>query len=133
VIVIPSRRHHRHYIQVRPFHYGYPRYKRLYRDDHFWGWLAFTAITLQILDNLNDEQQRAHERALYRATTSPLGQTLVWSEGEVNGSVTPVWEGPSDSGQYCREYQHEITVGDRTEVAYGTACRQADGSWEIVQ
>jgi len=32
----------------------------------------------------------------------------------------------------CREYQQTITVGGRTERAYGTACKQADGSWKII-
>jgi len=25
-----------------------------------------------------------------------------------------------------------VTIDGRTEVAYGTACRQPDGSWKIV-
>ena len=32
----------------------------------------------------------------------------------------------------CREFQQTITVGGRTETAYGTACRQPDGDWKIV-
>ena len=36
------------------------------------------------------------------------------------------------SGNTCREYQSTVTVGGKTEQAYGTACRQADGSWKIV-
>ena len=35
-------------------------------------------------------------------------------------------------GTYCREFQQTVTVGGRTEEAYGTACRQPDGSWKIV-
>lgn len=33
----------------------------------------------------------------------------------------------------CREYTVPITVGGRAETAYGKACRQPDGSWQIVQ
>jgi hypothetical protein len=32
----------------------------------------------------------------------------------------------------CREFQQTITVGGQTQEAYGTACRQSDGSWKIV-
>ena len=32
---------------------------------------------------------------------------------------------------YCREFQQTITVGGKTERAYGRACRQPDGSWKI--
>ena len=34
--------------------------------------------------------------------------------------------------RYCREFQQTITVGGKTERAYGRACRQPDGSWKIV-
>lgn len=36
------------------------------------------------------------------------------------------------SGENCREYQTTVTVSGRQEKAYGTACRQPDGSWKIV-
>ena len=29
-------------------------------------------------------------------------------------------------GQYCREYQQEVTVGEKTEQLFGTACREAE-------
>jgi len=134
IVVIPSRRHHDHYIYVRPFRHSYPHYRPLYYDNKLWGWLAFTLVTLQILDHLNDDQRREHEYALHRATRVPIGKTIIWSDDDyVSGSVTPVWEGSSDAGQYCREFRHEISIDDRTEIAYGTACRRQDGSWEIVQ
>jgi len=134
IIVIPSRRYHDHYIRVRPFRYAYPRYRPLYYDNKFWGWLAFTVVTLQILDHLNDDQRHEHEAALYRATRAPIGKTIVWVDSDdISGSVTPVWEGSSDAGQHCREFRHEITIDERTEIAYGTACKRSDDTWEIVQ
>ncbi len=39
---------------------------------------------------------------------------------------------PSSSKQQCREFTVDTEIGKRTESAYGTACRQADGSWKIV-
>ena len=33
---------------------------------------------------------------------------------------------------YCREYTKSVTIGGNEEEVYGTACRQADGTWEIV-
>jgi surface antigen len=32
----------------------------------------------------------------------------------------------------CREYTMDAQIGGRTEQVYGTACRQPDGSWQIV-
>ena len=31
----------------------------------------------------------------------------------------------------CREYTVDATIGGKTEQIYGTACRQADGSWKV--
>jgi hypothetical protein len=33
----------------------------------------------------------------------------------------------------CREYAVPITVGGKEEIAYGKACQQPDGTWQIVQ
>lgn len=66
--------------------------------------------------------------------TSPSGQTSTWSNPDSghSGTVTPQPAYQTSSGQYCREYQQQVTVGGKTETAYGTACRQPDGSWKIV-
>ncbi len=39
---------------------------------------------------------------------------------------------PSSSNQQCREFTVDTEIGNRTESAYGIACRQADGSWKII-
>ena len=49
------------------------------------------------------------------------------------GTVTPQPAYQTAEGTYCREYQTTVTVGGQTESAYGTACRQPDGSWRVVQ
>lgn len=133
-VVVPDRRvrrYHNTYIH-RPHGHLYPGYGYFYADSDAFAWLAFTAITLKVLDNLNEDQQRAHEAAQVQATTVPVGETIVWNQGNASGSVTPTRDGTSTSGRYCREYQHEVTVGARKEQAYGIACRQPDGSWGIV-
>lgn len=75
--------------------------------------------------------QQAHKQAL----AAPVGQTITWNNPESgnSGTVTPVRDGTDQaSGAYCREYQQTVTVGGKTEQAYGTACRQPDGTWKIV-
>ena len=47
-------------------------------------------------------------------------------------TVTPTSNYQTDSGHYCREYTTDVVVGGRREQAYGTACRQEDGSWNVV-
>lgn len=112
-----------------PVYHGYGHF---YNDSNAYPWLAFTAITLKILDNVNEEQQRAHEAAQVKAASSPVGEKIIWKQGNATGSVTTTREGTSTSGRYCREFQHEVTIGGKSEQAYGTACRQPDGSWEVI-
>ncbi|HVJ53895.1 MAG TPA: hypothetical protein VM689_15610 [Aliidongia sp.] len=40
---------------------------------------------------------------------------------------------PGYDQSYCRPYKTNIQVGGKSTSATGTACRQADGSWRIVQ
>lgn len=39
----------------------------------------------------------------------------------------------TDSTGPCREYTVDAVIGGKTEKIYGTACRQADGSWKVVK
>ena len=62
------------------------------------------------------------------------GESTTWNNPDSgnSGSVAPVNTYQNAEGQYCREFQQEITVGGETEQGYGTACRRPDGSWEIM-
>ncbi len=80
--------------------------------------------------------QLAAERAYEQAQTAPIGQPITWDNPDNGhyGSVTPVREGTHDqTGEYCREFQQTVTIGGRPENAYVIACRQPDGTWQIVQ
>ena len=125
------RRHH-NVIIVRPHGHWYHGYGWHRRDNDAFKWLAFTAITLKILDNLNEGQQRAHEAAQIRATEADVGETVYWNRDGASGSVTVLRDGTSTTGRYCREFQQEVTIAGKGEAAYGTACRNPDGSWEVI-
>lgn len=82
-----------------------------------------------------DEADRARaQQAMGRAQDAPIGETIQWNNPENghSGTYTPVRDGTSAAGRYCREFQQTVTIGGKTERAYGTACRQPDGSWQIV-
>lgn len=49
-----------------------------------------------------------------------------------SGTVMPTATVITNQGVPCREFVQQIVVGGETVQAYGTACRQADGSWRIV-
>ena len=131
-IIIPRERHLWGTRVIRRHGHRYHGYGFFYRDDDAFKWLAFTAITLKLLDNLNEEQQRLHEAAQIRATTAAPGERIIWEEGNASGSVITTRVGTSSAGRPCREFQQQVTIGGKTEQAYGTACRNPDGSWEIV-
>jgi len=62
------------------------------------------------------------------------GQAVQWTNPD-NGAqyaVTPVKTYQAQGGGYCREYTAQATVAGRAQQTYGTACRQPDGSWQIV-
>lgn len=73
---------------------------------------------------------RAHYAALESA---PAGRSIAWNNPDSghSGTVTPTrtWQ---SGGGYCREYQQTVYVGGQPQSAYGTACRQPDGSWQVV-
>jgi surface antigen len=79
-----------------------------------------------------DEQDRA---CIGRTLeTVPTGQTVAWRNPDTGADVrtTPRRTYQTSSGRYCREYTTRASVGGRQQQIYGTACRQPDGSWEIV-
>ena len=76
----------------------------------------------------NSTSQKAME-------TAQPGQTRPWKNAQPgnSGTVTPLNYYQNNQGQYCREYSQTIVVGGQKQDGYGKACRQPDGSWQIVQ
>jgi len=98
------------------------------------GTLAGAMIGSEIGRSLDRADRLAMQQAEQRAYYAPLGETVVWNNPDSGnyGSVTPIRDGHTHAGAYCREYQTTVTVGGRAQSAYGTACQQPDGSWQIV-
>ena len=80
------------------------------------------------------------DMAYYRSTAhdalenAQMGETLPWRNPESgnSGTFTPTNYYQTASGTYCREYTQTIQVGGRMEEGHGTACREEDGTWKIV-
>jgi surface antigen len=74
-------------------------------------------------------------RAAHVLEKNKTGQASTWENPDkgTEVTVTPIKTYQAQSGEYCREYQTEITVGGKVQQAYGTACRQPDGQWKIVR
>lgn len=62
------------------------------------------------------------------------GETSEWEDPDASAhvSVTPTRTFQTTDQEYCREYTTYVTVSGDRQTAYGTACRQPDGSWKIV-
>lgn len=84
--------------------------------------------------SLDKADQMAYQQATTRAYAAPVGERVAWNNPQSGnyGSITTLRDGYASSGTYCREFQQTISVGGRAEQAFGTACRQPDGSWRIV-
>jgi hypothetical protein len=63
------------------------------------------------------------------ADPASLGRAPASVSPTALGTVTPV----QPSTQNCREFTVPIKVGNEAKEAYGRACEQPDGSWQIVQ
>ncbi len=83
------------------------------------------------------DRELAEAQAAWSLEHAPPGETSSWVNPESGhrGTITPL--GPPEPasgpqlGEYCREFQQTVIVGGEEQEAYGTACRQPDGSWQI--
>lgn len=60
----------------------------------------------------------------------PSGQTMRDAPGH-DAPGQPATEQTGASGP-CREFQETVMIGGKPQKAYGTACRQPDGTWKRV-
>ncbi len=58
--------------------------------------------------------------------------TWVNPDSGASGTVTPTHTYRAADGRYCREFTQAVTINGEVQQAYGTACRQADGTWKLV-
>ena len=86
-------------------------------------------------DRLDAKDRQAANQAAVRALeTTQSGTSIAWQNPDSGhaGTVTPTRTYQTAGGQYCREYQQALTIDGQQHRSYGTACRQPDGSWKIV-
>lgn len=83
---------------------------------------------------LDDRDKRMAAEAAARAFEySRTGESTTWTNPDSgnSGSITPTKTYQIANGQYCRRYTQEISIGGEQHETFGTACRRADGSWEV--
>jgi surface antigen len=103
------------------------------------GWIVASALAGGLLGGAighhldNKDKQLAAEAAARAFETNRTGQPAAWKNPDSgnSGTITPTKTYQGGGGQYCREYRQEVVIGGEKQQAYGTACRQPDGSWQI--
>jgi len=100
------------------------------------GTLAGALIGQGVGQSLDRADQLMMERnAQYALESTRTNVATTWRNPDSGnyGSIMPTETYRSSQGQYCREYTQTVVIGGRSQQAYGTACRQPDGSWLIVR
>ncbi len=98
------------------------------------GTLLGAFIGKEIGASLDRADMTYHNQAYQQALESnKVGVPSTWSNPDSGhqGIVTPTRTFQNNEGVYCREFSQKIVVGGQEEKAFGTACRQPDGTWKI--
>lgn len=74
------------------------------------------------------QRRVVHTRRVVVVTAPPPPPQIVYRVAPV---VVPV-QALVQRAAYCREYTQSVVIGGMHQIAYGTACRQPDGSWRAV-
>jgi len=105
----------------------------------FWGTAAGALIGglvgSQVGKSLDKEDVKRADAASQRAMEqNRAGQATTWSNPETGatGTVTPTTDAYADSGTVCRDFQQSVAAGGSTHSGTGRACKQADGSWKVI-
>lgn len=99
------------------------------------GALLGAFVGSSIGQSLDQADMAYHQQAFERAYTAPLNEPVRWNNPESghSGVVVPVREGrQASTGGLCRQYKQTIYVDGQSETAYGTACQNGDGTWQLV-
>jgi surface antigen len=103
------------------------------------GWILGGAALGGLLGGVVGNRLDARDKRMAAAAAqrafedNRTGQSSAWRNPDSgnSGSITPTRTYQLANGGYCREYRQTISIGGENHQAYGTACRQADGTWQI--
>jgi surface antigen len=96
-----------------------------------WG----TAVEAQNLGALAvPERQAMSDTLQYALENNPSNQGADWVNPDTgrSGAVVPTRTFSGPAGEPCREFISTIIIAGREEQGYGRACRQPDGTWQVV-
>jgi surface antigen len=84
-----------------------------------------------------DESEREAVADLTQDTLehTPTGTAATWENPDktVAAEVVPTRTTVAATGETCRDFEQTVMVDGRSETVHGTACREGDGRWRIVE
>ncbi len=98
------------------------------------GALLGTYLGNEIGKSLDKADMQYVNNAAVQAQQAPIGEPISWNNPESGnyGEIIATKDGYTPAGSYCREFQQTVYIGGKEETAYGTACKQDDETWKIV-
>ena len=79
-----------------------------------------------------DEQDRIRTSTILEYNRTNQSSSWVNPDTGYDYTVTPKRTYSAAAGP-CREFTVDAQIGGKTQQIYGTACRQADGSWKVIK
>ncbi len=102
------------------------------------GWIAASTILGGIAGGAlsefmtSDNAERHAENNVSALNTLGPGQSTSWSDPQSNASgMTTVNSVYTANGRTCKTFTETVRTPERTVTQDGTACRQADGTWQV--
>ena len=81
----------------------------------------------------DEDKRRAYAAQMQALEAGPSGAPVAWRNPDSGryGNVVP---GPAyqANGATCRQYTHTVYIDGKPQTGRGTACRNPDGTWTIV-
>ncbi len=78
-----------------------------------------------------DDTDRLKATQTFETVRSGVSSSWVNPDTRNRYTVVPTRTYEPTAGNPCREFTMDALIGGQTEKVYGTACRQADGSWKV--
>ncbi len=95
------------------------------------GTLAGAYIGGAIGKSMDDVDRMKMTQAL---ESNNIGQPAYWRNQKTGTdyTVVPVKNVTVEGNQYCREYRTTAIIAGKRQQVFGTACRQPDGTWQMM-
>ncbi|WP_417454507.1 hypothetical protein [Kiloniella sp.] len=79
---------------------------------------------------LTSLQRARFENAFISAVSISDGRAFYWNANGVSGAISVFNDSYQNNG--CRSYRHTVKINGKLERVEGLACKQVNGSWEII-